>query len=406
MAISHRLAVALDDLSSRFFLNLPEEELGSFDRLFFQLEQAWWFYEDFYREQNPNSLPKFSFRDFCFCLFEQSSALRPHIPNFELYFKQFREYLCKVPVCGAAMLDESMTACVLVKGWTGKSWGFPKGKINQGEPSIDCAVREVLEETGVSIASLVSDRHVIQAVANGKSTHLYIAPNVPITTEFSTQTRKEISDIRWFTIDSILETDDSRFWNVSPFIHKLRTWISRHRHLARTPIHECLSSAGEFHRKGIPADKIKKKKRPTAAQPILQRRSRCHASKDDYLSDSLTFGTDRSSWTPEEMFAENARLFGVRTTQCTDPNELTTSMAMQGTMAGSVQWKHATATLDSAAATSSTSKSSIIPSPSPALTPAPLPPDGSRSNGSRNQQNALLNFDLDDAMIMSHFFQA
>jgi hypothetical protein len=33
---------------------------------------------------------------------------------------------------------------VLVKGWKSSSgWGFPKGKINQNEPSHECAVREV-----------------------------------------------------------------------------------------------------------------------------------------------------------------------------------------------------------------------------------------------------------------------
>ena len=49
---------AFDDLSARFIMNCPAEEFQSFERLFFQLEQAHWFYEDFMREQNP-SLPGF-----------------------------------------------------------------------------------------------------------------------------------------------------------------------------------------------------------------------------------------------------------------------------------------------------------------------------------------------------------
>jgi hypothetical protein len=106
------LAQALDDLSARFFLNLPQEELRSFDRLFFQLEQAWWFYEDFERERD-RSLPKLQFRDFCLCLFEKSHALRPHIPDFDAHFLRFREYLSKVPVCGGIVLNESMTKVLL-----------------------------------------------------------------------------------------------------------------------------------------------------------------------------------------------------------------------------------------------------------------------------------------------------
>jgi len=33
---------ALDDVHTRFILNLPPEELSSTDRIFFQLEQAWY----------------------------------------------------------------------------------------------------------------------------------------------------------------------------------------------------------------------------------------------------------------------------------------------------------------------------------------------------------------------------
>lgn len=36
-----------------------------------------------------------------------------------------------------------MTDVVLVKCWKGNSRGLPKGKINQGEPAIDAALREV-----------------------------------------------------------------------------------------------------------------------------------------------------------------------------------------------------------------------------------------------------------------------
>jgi hypothetical protein len=39
---------ALEDVHTRFILNLPDEELQSADRIFFQLEQSWWFYDDFY----------------------------------------------------------------------------------------------------------------------------------------------------------------------------------------------------------------------------------------------------------------------------------------------------------------------------------------------------------------------
>ena len=72
-------------------------------------------------------------------------------------FNQFRQNKPRVPVCGAILLSEDWTECVLVKGW-GKnaSWTFPKGKINQDEDQRDCALRELLEETGFDASELLA----------------------------------------------------------------------------------------------------------------------------------------------------------------------------------------------------------------------------------------------------------
>ena len=53
----------LDDLCMRFVLNCPEEELRSWERLLFQVEQAHWFYEDHVRPENTQ-LRSFSLKDF------------------------------------------------------------------------------------------------------------------------------------------------------------------------------------------------------------------------------------------------------------------------------------------------------------------------------------------------------
>ena len=45
---------------------------------------------------------------------------------------------------GECISSGCMVQVVLVKGWKSSSgWGFPKGKINQNEPSHECAAREV-----------------------------------------------------------------------------------------------------------------------------------------------------------------------------------------------------------------------------------------------------------------------
>jgi len=55
-------------------------------------------------------------------------------------------YLCVSVWTGPAgciLLNPAMTKVVLVKSWKGNNRGLPKGKINQGEPAIAAAIREV-----------------------------------------------------------------------------------------------------------------------------------------------------------------------------------------------------------------------------------------------------------------------
>ncbi len=50
------------------------------------------------------------------------------------------------------MLNDEMDEVVLVKGWKkNANWSFPRGKINKDESDLDCAIREVYEETGYDI---------------------------------------------------------------------------------------------------------------------------------------------------------------------------------------------------------------------------------------------------------------
>ncbi|KAJ4849025.1 hypothetical protein Tsubulata_038844 [Turnera subulata] len=53
----------LDDLCSRFVLNVPKEDQQSFERILFLVEYAHWFYEDNSVENNP-SLKSFTLKEF------------------------------------------------------------------------------------------------------------------------------------------------------------------------------------------------------------------------------------------------------------------------------------------------------------------------------------------------------
>ncbi|KAI8822425.1 uncharacterized protein EV422DRAFT_523949 [Fimicolochytrium jonesii] len=229
----------LDDLQSRFIINVPEEELSSVERICFQIEQAHWFYEDFVREENPR-LPSFSLKNFCAQFFRHCPLLHRWAHDHETAFQNFMQYKVRVPVCGAIILNEKMDKVLLVKGWKASSgWGFPKGKINKDEPEAPCAAREVFEETGFDITPYQRVNEYVERTIKGQRIRLYILTGISEATVFVPQTRKEIGDIRWHRLNDLPGwnkvpiTDENgprnKFYMVTAFVSGLRQWMAKYR---------------------------------------------------------------------------------------------------------------------------------------------------------------------------------
>ena len=145
------------------------------------------------------------------------------------------------------MLNKTMDSVVLVKGWKkGANWSFPRGKINKDEDDLDCAVREVYEETGYDIreAGLVpadEDVKYIEITMREQHMRLYVFRDVPMETHFEPRTRKEISKIQWYRLSELPafrkkgqpQTQDgveaavnaNKFYMVAPFLVPLKKWV-------------------------------------------------------------------------------------------------------------------------------------------------------------------------------------
>lgn len=193
------LLSGLDDLCVRFIINLPHEELESVARICFQVEEAQWFYEDFIRPIDP-TLPSLNLRDFCLAIFRHCPLLSAFSGSQHLAaYQEFLGYKTRVPVRGAILLNHDMDEVLLVKGWKkNASWSFPRGKINKDEKDLDCAVREVYEETGYDVreAGLTDDPDVVKAIdvtMREQHIRLFCIRSVPQDTVFAPRTRKEIS---------------------------------------------------------------------------------------------------------------------------------------------------------------------------------------------------------------------
>ena len=234
----------------RFIINLPPEELESVERICFQVEEAQWFYEDFIRPLDP-SLPSLTLRAFSLRIFQHCPLFSQwDVQHYTTAFAEFLAYKSRVPVRGAIMLNEAMDQVVLVKGWKkGANWSFPRGKINKDEDDLDCAVREVYEETGYDIkeAGLVRDDQemkYIEVNMREQNMRLYVFRGVPIDTHFEPKTRKEISKIEWYKLTDLptakkskhqeavsesLQMNANKFYMVAPFLVPLKKWIVQQR---------------------------------------------------------------------------------------------------------------------------------------------------------------------------------
>ncbi|XVE68904.1 hypothetical protein DITRI_Ditri09bG0106900 [Diplodiscus trichospermus] len=226
----------LDDLCSRFVLNVPEEDQQSFERILFLVEYAHWFYEDNTVEKNP-SLKSLNLKEFTSLLFNNCDVLRPYVAHIDDIFKDFTDYKVRVPVTGAIILDETYERCILVKGWKGTSWSFPRGKKNKDEEDHACAIREVLEETGFDVSGLLNKDEYIEVIFGQQRVRLYIIAGVKDDTAFAPLTKKEISEIAWHRLDDLQPatnevisrgTTGLKLYMVAPFLASLRSWISKH----------------------------------------------------------------------------------------------------------------------------------------------------------------------------------
>lgn len=177
-------------------------------------------------------------------IFQHIPSLTHHISNLSTILEQWRSYKISVPTYGTILLTPDMRKCLLVQSFFAKnSWSFPKGKVNENEDPVKCAIREVYEETGFDCGHLIDENAFIEGqTSNYQYTRLYIVKNVPVDTKFQPRTRNEIKDCSWFTIDELPtnRNDDgyfmdskkiraNSFYMILPFISKLKHWIASER---------------------------------------------------------------------------------------------------------------------------------------------------------------------------------
>ncbi|VDP09144.1 unnamed protein product [Soboliphyme baturini] len=234
----------LDELCSRFLVNLPDEEKLDPVRVCFQAELAHWFYIDFYcseeKSNGKSSCRPCGIREFIRTVFAHLPYLQTHLPNVDKVIEQWRSYKSSVPVYGAILISSSEEEVLLVQGYYAKSsWGFPKGKVNENEEPQNCAIREVLEETGFDIGDKIDESLYVERKVGENVVGLYLITGVSQEFVFRPQTRHEIKRIQWFRIEDLPQHKSdhtknaigiypSNFFTVIPFVEFITYWVRTH----------------------------------------------------------------------------------------------------------------------------------------------------------------------------------
>lgn len=338
---------ALEDVATRFIVNLPHEELTSPARLFFQLEQAWWYYEDFIcddmgehetepQESKPRSyadaaakvsLPRFKkMQPFCRKLFEASPLLSPLISQFDALWAQFSKYRRKISTYGTILLNQQCTKVVLCQDYNSKSWTFPAGKVNQNEHGIECSARETYEETGfdpncniglskqMKLDSNTSglgelpwkdlqkeDVLTFTEDAIGKSRTCYVCHGVPEDFPFAPVARKEVSAVEWHDLRDL----PKKSFAVVPFISGLKNWIRKNKPKDRSSSRVKDKRSASNKKAKRAGSKHRGSRHSTPAKSVIS----SDADEDLILSGLGNVGDD-NRWSEDDMFKVNEQMIG------------------------------------------------------------------------------------------------
>lgn len=189
---------ALDIVNNMFFEKI---DIASSDinKICFQIELAHWYYID---ELVPKyKVPKLKLNDFFELVFRNYKKLKTVNSSSSSIYQNWLKFKTKIPVYGAIMIDKNMNKVILVQSYNSRQWAFPQGKINDNEKAVDCAVREVFEETGLDIKGKIDDNNYISVFNGSRHLNLFIVFGINEGVQFKIQTKNEIRDVQWYNIE-------------------------------------------------------------------------------------------------------------------------------------------------------------------------------------------------------------
>jgi 8-oxo-dGTP pyrophosphatase MutT (NUDIX family) len=126
------------------------------------------------------------------------------IPNdiVKHFWRRYEKYKRTIPTSG--IIIRSQQEIVVVKVYNSDIYGMPKGKHEPNESSLEAALREVKEETGLNFT--VNQLENAEAPVLINRTYFYKVALDATSGVFENYNKNEIIDIKWVTFSEIRQT--------------------------------------------------------------------------------------------------------------------------------------------------------------------------------------------------------
>lgn len=135
-----------------------------------------------------------------------------------MYFpKAFSHYKPRSKKISGVILITNSNKILLVKGRKRNKWSFPKGHIQGSETVHQCALRECYEETGITLNDL--EYSFYKKLNSG----VYFIYRIPDELDYTVYDKKEICDIAWLSIPSMMNLITNT--DVNAFLKDYKSYV-------------------------------------------------------------------------------------------------------------------------------------------------------------------------------------
>ncbi|KAK2705086.1 hypothetical protein QYM36_017208 [Artemia franciscana] len=218
-------------LLEKYIFSMPEKDTKNLNKVCQQIQLVNWALFDSPNKEDYSPhmtwLRKLKYKEFMRYVFNKVEFLRKDITNVDTIYNEWQKYCRLIPTYGCILVNKRYDKVLLVKVFGSNSgWSFPKGKIEENESELECAVREVFEETGYRCNRRRIDlnRYIDLGKQNSYSRYckLFIVYDVNEEFNFKPKSKYEITDIKWHSISEIFNKIDAKqFRLVQPYMDRL-----------------------------------------------------------------------------------------------------------------------------------------------------------------------------------------